>query len=332
MQRTWKFHLLCAPNSRNSNHLYIEEADLRIANRLDNVPPYVFAGVAKRIAAKQAQGIEVINLGIGSPDLPAPEWIVNILHEQADVPANHRYPSYTGMPQFRKAVATYYARRFDVKLNPDTEVIPLIGSKEGLANSALAYIDPGDISLVPDPGYPTYTMGTHLAGGTPYPVRLREDHNFEPDLDAIPAQVLTKAKVLWLNYPNNPTGATVDLDFYEKAVAFCRQHDLILISDNPYCDLTFDGYVAPSVLQVAGAMDVAIEINSLSKTYNMAGFRIGMAVGNDVAIEALTRVKSNVDTGIFNPIQYAGAAALLGDQSWLAGRNQIYQSRRDVLV
>lgn len=305
----------------------------KIASRMENVPAYLFARVGAKIAAREAaMGEKVINLGIGSPDLPTPQWIVDILTDTAQDPLNHRYPSYTGMPAFREGVAAYYSRRFGVDLNPKTEVVPLIGSKEGIAHATQAWAGRGDVVLVPDPGYPTYTFAAHLADAEPYFVPLDRDRNWMPRLDRIPADVLRRVSFMWANYPNNPLGSIASLDELAAIVDFCRAHDLWLAFDNPYCDLTYDGYVAPSVLQIPGARDVAIEFNSLSKTYNMAGWRVGMAVGAPAALEALSRVKSNVDTGIPNPIQLAAAAALSGDQTWLQERNAIYSARRDVLV
>jgi LL-diaminopimelate aminotransferase len=225
-----------------------------------------------------------------------------------------------------------YAARFGVMLDPAQEVVALIGSKEGLANMALAWLDPGDLALVPDPGYPTYFMAPLLVGATTYPMPLVEENGFLPDLEAIPAEVAQRARMLWLNYPNNPTGAVAPLEFLAAAVDYCRRHDILLCYDAPYCDICFDGYVAPSILQVPGAKEVALEFNSLSKSHNMAGWRLGMAVGNPVAVEALARVKTNIDSGPFLPIQEAGIAALTGDQSWLEGRNAIYQERRDIIV
>jgi len=303
-----------------------------LAKRMEQVPPYVFAHVSKLIAEKKAQGVDVINLGIGSPDLPTPAHIVEVLQQAAEDPANHRYPSYTGMPDFRQAIATWYKQRFDVDLDPDTEVVPLIGSKEGIAHLALALVGRGDIALIPDPGYPTYQMGTILADAESYPMPLLAENDFLPDLDAIPTNVLDRARVIWLNYPNNPTGAVAPMSFFEKVVDFAARHNIVVAHDNPYADVTFDGYRAPSLLQIPGAREVAVELNSLSKTYNMAGWRVGMAVGNPEVIAGLIRVKSNVDTGIFNPIQIAATAALQGDQGWIAGRNAIYQRRRDVLL
>lgn len=305
----------------------------KIAQRMDNVPPYLFARVSARIAEIEASsGRRVINLGVGSPDLPTPQWIIDVLTTTAQQPLNHRYPSYVGVPSFRQAIATYYERRFGVTIDAKSEVTPLIGSKEGLIHATQAWAGRGDVVLIPDPGYPAYQMAANLCDADSYFVPLRADRNWMPDLESIPASVLERATILWANYPNNPIGATASVDELAPLVDFCKRHDIWLAYDNPYCDITFDGYVAPSILNVPGAKDVAVEFNSLSKTYNMAGWRIGMAVGNKKALEALNRVKSNVDTGIPNAIQYAAAAALSGDQSWLVERNAIYASRRNVVV
>lgn len=302
------------------------------AQRLGNFPPYVFATLASRIRVLQAQGVDVIRLDIGSPDLPPPPAIVDALAEAARRPDSHGYPSFNGTPAVRRAMAGYYARRFGVELDPETEVLPLIGSKEGIAHLALAWLDAGDVALVPDPGYPVYGMGALIAGAEPYPVPLLEGNDYLPDLDALPAAVVQRARLLWLNYPNNPTGATADLAFFERAVAFARRHDLLLCHDAPYCDVGFEGYQAPSLLQIPGAREVAVEFNSLSKSHNMAGWRIGMAVGNDQVLAALLQVKSNVDSGIFQGVQAAGVAALSGDQAWISARNTIYQARRDLVL
>lgn len=302
------------------------------ARRLTKFPPYVFAALASRIKALQAQGVDVIRLDIGSPDLPPPPAIVDALAAAARLPDNHGYPSFNGTPALRRAMADYYARRFAVELDPDTEVLPLIGSKEGIAHLALAWLDADDVALVPDPGYPVYGMGALIAGAEPYPLPLHEHNQFLPDLDALPVSVLSRARLLWLNYPNNPTGATAGLDFFERAVAFARRHDLLLCHDAPYCDVGFDGYRAPSLLQVPGARDVAVEFNSLSKSHNMAGWRIGMVMGNAGVLAALLQVKSNVDTGIFQAVQAAAITALTGDQAWLNERNAIYQVRRDLVL
>lgn len=305
---------------------------MKLANRMNQIPPYVFAAVAERIREKEAQGIEVLNLGIGSPDMAPPSWITEVMIEASLVSKHHRYPGYVGSPELRGAWASYYEGRFGVTLDPKREVLPLIGSKEGIAHVALALVDVGDVVLVPDPGYPTYRMSTIMAGGTPVSYRLDKKNNFLPDLDAIPTELLDRAVAIWLNYPNNPTGAIAPLDFYAKVAALAQKHNFAVLSDNPYADITYDGYRAPSFLEAPGAKEVGIEINSLSKTYNMAGWRVGAAVGNPTLVNALMRVKSNIDTGIFYPLQAGAAAALTGDQSWIAERNAIYQKRRDIGV
>ncbi|MGQ9599513.1 MAG: LL-diaminopimelate aminotransferase [Anaerolineae bacterium] len=305
---------------------------MKVAHRVQSMPAYVFAKLEGRLRELTNQGKDIIRLDIGSPDLPPPDWITEAMYRSAQNPAHHGYGGYYGIPELRRAMATYYERRFGVRLDPNREVVPLIGSKEGIANVALAFVDPGDVVLVPDPGYPTYSAGTLLAGGVPYPVPLLAENSFLMDLDSIPSEVARSAKILWLGYPNNPTGAVASLEFFERVVAFARRYDLLVCHDNPYCDITFDGYRAPSFLQVPGAMEVGIEFNSLSKTYNMAGWRVGMAVGNATAVEALARTKTNIDSGIFRPIQDAAVLALTGDQSWLEQRNAIYAERRDLIL
>ena len=305
---------------------------MKVADRVSTLPPYVFAKLGRRILEIKSEGRDVIRLDIGSPDLPPPDFIVDALNRSLQDPSRHGYGGYYGTPELRRAMAAYYEQRFGVQLNPDTEVAPLIGSKEGIANVALAFVDPGQVVLVPDPGYPTYSLGTILAGGEPVRMPLLEQNGFLPDLEAIPEDVARSAKIVWLNYPNNPTGAVASLEFFERAVAFAHRHDLLICHDNPYCDIVFDGYAAPSILQVPGAMAVALEFNSLSKTYNMAGWRVGMAVGSAVAVEALARTKTNIDSGIFLPIQDAAAVALTGTQAWLAERNDIYLQRRNLIL
>jgi len=305
---------------------------MRIADRVANLPPYVFAIVEKRINEQRAKGVDVINLGIGSPDLAPPKLIVDELYRSAQRADTHGYAGYYGTPALRKAIASYYQRRFGVELDPNTEVLPLIGSKEGLANMAFAFIDPGDLALVPDPGYPTYSMGALMANGGYYQLPLLEEDDFLVNLAQIPAEIAHKSTIMWLDYPNNPTGVAAPRSFLEHAVQFAREYDILICYDNPYCDLTFDGYVAPSILEIPGAKEVSVEFNSLSKTYNMAGWRVGMVVGNREAVNALTTVKTNIDSGIFRPIQDAATVALNGDQSWIAERNLIYQRRRDVVL
>jgi LL-diaminopimelate aminotransferase len=305
---------------------------MKVAERIGTLPPYVFAKLGRRILEMKAEGRDVIRLDIGSPDLPPPSFIVDALNRSLQDPSHHGYGGYYGTPELRRAMAGYYEHRFGVQLSPDKEVAPLIGSKEGIANIAFAFVDPGEAVLVPDPGYPTYGLGTILAGGVPVRMPLLEEHGFLPDLEAIPQDIARSAKIMWLNYPNNPTGAVAPLEFFERAIAFARRNSLLVCHDNPYCDVVFDGYSAPSILQVPGAMEVALEFNSLSKTYNMAGWRIGMAVGSAVAVEALARTKTNIDSGIFLPIQDAAVVALTGDQSWLVDRNSVYQERRDLIL
>ncbi len=304
---------------------------MRPAHRLDSLPIYVFATLDAKIKALRAQGIDVIKLDIGSPDGPPAGFIVEALAKSAAQPGAHGYAGYVGTPQLRQAMVDYYATRFDVPLTVADEVLPLIGSKEGIANMALAWLDPGDLVLVPDPGYPTYRMSAIMVGAEVYDMPLVEENGFLPDLDAIPAPVAQRARLMWLNYPNNPTGAVAPMQFFEKAVAFCRRHEILLCHDAPYADVCFDGYRAPSLLAVPGAKEVAVEFNSLSKSHNMAGWRVGMAVGNRDALAALLQIKSNIDSGIFLAIQTAATAALAGEQAWLAERNAEYQRRRDML-
>jgi len=303
---------------------------LRPAKRIETLPPYLFAEIDRKVSEKRAAGVDVISLGVGDPDTPTPAHIVAALKVAVEDVSTHQYPSYYGMPEFRRAVCAWYQRRFGVTIDPDRECQPLIGSKEGIAHLAVAFVDPGDAVLVPDPAYPVYEIGTILAGGTPVSVPLPAEIGFLPDWDSI--EVPAGAKILWLNYPSNPTAAVATIDDLERAVAFCRTHDLLLAYDNAYSEITFDGFTAPSVLQVEGAKDVAIEFHSLSKTYNMTGWRIGWAVGSPVAVEALGRVKTNIDSGIFNAVQRAGIAALEGPQDFLGDLRALYQRRRDRVV
>jgi len=305
---------------------------VKLASRMDTLPPYLFAALDERRRAVEARGIEVISLGIGDPDLPAPPVVVETVQREAARPANHRYPRYDGLPAFRTAVAAYYGRRFGVALDPDREVLTVIGSKEGLAHLIWAYVEPGDVVLSPDPSYPVYHAHTGLAGGEVYPLPLTEERGFLPDLKAIPEDVLRRAKLLFINYPNNPTGAVADRAFLAEAVELCRQHDILLVSDAAYVEMTLEGEPAPSVLEVPGAKDVAIEFYSLSKPFNMTGFRLGAAVGNAGAIAALGRMKNNSDSGQWNAVQYAGAAALEQEpETFFRRMNEVYRARRDKL-
>lgn len=305
---------------------------MNFARRIDQLPAYLFAEISRKLAEKRAQGVDVISFGIGDPDLPTPEHIIDALSEAARDPANHRYPESEGLPELREAIARWYSRRFGVELDPQTEVLPLVGSKEGIAHVALCFVDPGDVALVPDPGYPVYAVGTALAGGEPYYLPLTEENDFLPDLDAVPEQVATRSKILWLNYPNNPTGAVAGIDFFERAVAFARRYGLAVLHDGPYSEVAFDGYRPVSFLQADGARDVGIEFHSLSKSFNMTGWRIGMAVGNAQIIDALMRVKSNLDSGIPQAIQRMAVAAFDGPQDCIEAHNRIYKRRRDRLV
>jgi LL-diaminopimelate aminotransferase len=305
---------------------------MRHAERLSRLPPYPFARWAEHVAAACQRGLDVIRLDIGNPDMPPPDDVIETLCRAARQPDGHGYPGYRGIPALRRAIAAYYDERFGVELDPDNEVLPLIGSKEGLINLALAYLGLGDLALVPDPCYAPYARGAILAGAKVHTFPLLPERDFLPDLDAIPPQVAGSATLIWLNYPNNPTGATVDLGTLARAVDFARQHDLLLCHDAPYVDVTYDGYQAPSLLQVPGALDVAVEFNSLSKTANMAGWRVGMAAGNAQALKALAQVKSNIDSGIFRPLQEAAIEALSVDRGWLADRNRIYQERLELLA
>ncbi len=304
---------------------------MKFAQRLDKLPPYVFAGMAKKIADLRASGIDVINLTMGDPDVPTPRFLLDAMCEAAQRPENSRYPDYFGKSKLRQAIADWYRTRFNVTLEPDTEVLPLIGSKEGIANVALAFVDPGDAALVPDPSYPVYKYGTLMADGVVCPLKLRAEDGWLPNFDALENEVSRAVNVLWLNYPNNPTGATASLEFFERAVAWAKKHDVIIAHDNPYSEITYDGYVAPSILQARDAMDVAVEFNSLSKTYSMAGHRIGMVVGNPEIVGVLGRIKTNIDSGIYGAVQDVAYTALTGDQSWIPDRNEIYRRRRDKL-
>jgi len=305
---------------------------MQVAKRLDRLPRYLFVEINRRIAEKKAEGVDVINFAVGDPDLPTPSHIIEYMCEAAHDPVNHRYPETAGLPQLREAIAGWYRRRFGVALDPSGEVLPLIGSKEGIGHIALVFIEPGDMALVPDPGYPVYSMGTLLAGGEPYFMPLKEENDFLPDFETIPENIARRAKLMWLNYPNNPTGATAELDFFEKAVCFAKQHSLAICHDAAYTEVAFDGYKPPSFMQASGAREVGVEFHSLSKTYHMTGWRIGMAVGNAETINALFRVKSNLDSGVPQAIQHAAIKALNSSQEHISEHNAILQCRRDKLI
>ena len=305
---------------------------MQLAKRIESLPPYLFVGISRKIAEKRAQGEDVISFAIGDPDIPTPRSIIERLCQAAQDPANHRYPESDGLPQLRQAISSWYERRFGLSFDPDKEVLPLIGAKEGIGHIALCFIDPGDLALVTDPGYPVYSIGTMFAGGVCHFLPLIEENDFLPDLDQVPGEVAQRAKLLWINYPNNPTAAVADLDFFERVVAFAKRYDLVICHDAPYTEVAFDGYRPPSFLQAPGARDVGVEFHSLSKSYNMTGWRIGMVVGNEGIVDALMRVKSNLDSGIPQAIQHAAIEALLGDQDCIAEHNAIYQRRRDLVV
>lgn len=302
------------------------------ARRIRELPPYLFARIEKKIAEARERGVDIISLGIGDPDMPTPGHVIEKLVEQAHNPENHRYPTSEGMLAFRQAVAEWYKNLYNVELDPRREVVTLIGSKEGIAHISFCYVDPGDVNLVPDPGYPVYHIGTLLAGGESYFMPLKAANGFLPDLREIPSDVARRAKLMFLNYPNNPTGAVADLKFFQEVVEFAKNYDLIVCHDAAYSEITYDGYRAPSFLQTPGAKEVGIEFNSVSKPYNMTGWRLGWACGRADVVEALGRLKSNIDSGVFQAVQYAGIAALTGPQDNLVEVRRIYQERRDIIV
>lgn len=302
------------------------------AKRIKSLPPYLFAEIDERKREVEKKGVDIIDLGIGDPDLPTPPHIVEAVCNAAKDPANHRYPSYEGLLSFREAVAAWYKQTKHVTVDSEDEVLTLIGSKEGIAHSPFAFLDPGDIALVPDPAYPVYNNATVLADARPYPVPLTEEHEFKPDLESIDGEIARKAKIMFLSYPNNPTAATVEESFFKEVVDFAHDHDIIVLHDNPYSELTFDDYEAPSFMAVEGAKEVGIEFGSLSKTYNMTGWRIGFAAGNAEILNGLGRVKTNVDSGTFQAVQIAGIAALTGSQDCVKRNVAIYRERRDILA
>jgi LL-diaminopimelate aminotransferase len=305
---------------------------MNVARRMRAIPPYLFADLDRKQAALRAQGVDVINLGIGDPDLPTPPHIVEALAEAARNPATHVYPPYEGTLEYRQAVAAWYGRRFGVSLDPDREVLALIGSKEGLAHVPWVFVDPGDVALVSDPGYPVYKIGTLMAEGEPYPVPLDRARGWLPDLSAIPDAVARRAKVLFLNYPNNPTAATADLAFFNDVVAFASRWGILVAHDNTYSEIAYDGYRPPSFLEAPGAKDVGVEFHSLSKTYCMTGWRMGFVVGNRDAVQALATLKTNIDSGQFTAIQAAGVAALTGPQDVVRDRVARWERRRTLAV
>lgn len=302
------------------------------ASRLEKIPPYLFARIDKKKEEARKKGIDLIDFSIGDPDIPTPANIIEKMKEAVENSRNHRYPSYEGLHAFRKAVADWYKKRFSVKLNPDDEVVTLIGSKEGIAHLPWAYVESGDVVLVPSPGYPVYKISTLLAGGTPYIMPLKEENNFLPDLDKIPKDVLKKAKLLFINYPNNPTGAHGDDDFFKKVIHIANEYDILVCHDAAYSEISYEGYQPKSFLEFDPEKKHSIEFHSLSKTYCMTGWRIGFAVGNRDAIYNLGKLKTNIDSGVFQAIQQAGIEAITGDQTSLEELKKRFQKRRDMVV
>ena len=304
---------------------------MRRSKRLDLIPPYLFAEIDRKIGEAKAKGFNIISLGIGDPDTPTIEDVVAEMHKAIDDPKNHDYPPYNGTKDFREASCKWMKERFGVELAADKEMLANIGSKEAIAHVFFALVDEGDYTLVPDPGYPVYKNATIFAGGTPYSMPLSAENHFLPDFDKIPEEIAKKSKLMFLNYPNNPTGAVCDLDFFKKAVDFCKKYDILLCHDQAYCEMTYDGYVAPSVLQVEGAKDIAIEFFSHSKSYNMTGWRVGFVCGNAEAITALGTIKNNIDSGVFKAIQQAAIAAYNTPKERIQKLNNMYKERKEVM-
>jgi LL-diaminopimelate aminotransferase len=303
-----------------------------LSTRIRALPPYLFAELDRKKGEVRARGVDIIDLGVGDPDRPTPKFIVDRMKRETAVPANHRYPSYEGLLAFREAAAQWYRRRFGVSLDPSSEVTALLGSKEGIAHFPLAFVNPGDTVLVPDPGYPVYHIATMFAGGKSHFLPLRRENGFLPDLDAIPRPVLAKAKILFLNYPNNPTSAVAGKTFYRKVLRVAEEHDLIVAHDVAYTEIYFDGKRPGSILELPGAKKRCIEFHSLSKTYNMTGWRIGFAVGNAELVAGLGKVKTNVDSGVFQAVQAAGIEALTNGDEASEGIRRVYRERRDLLI
>jgi LL-diaminopimelate aminotransferase len=305
---------------------------MRFAKRLDLVPPYLFAELERKVEEKRREGVDVISLGIGDPDLPTPAAVIRALQEEAAAQRTHQYPTNRGLEAFRDAVASFYGDRFGVLIDPATDVVPVLGGKEGVAHIAFACLDPGDVALAPEPGYPPYTSGPLFAGADVHYLPLRAENEFMPDLDAVPADIAGRANLLFLNYPNNPTGAVVAQGFFERAVEFAHAHDLIVVHDNAYSEISFDGYRPPSFLATAGAKDVGVEIFSLSKGWNMTGWRVGWVAGNADVVEQFRRLKTNLDSGMFDALQLAGVAALTEARDFPAEMSEIYARRRDLMI
>ena len=305
---------------------------MKFSDRLGKLSPYPFVEISRIIAAKRAQGVDVVTFGIGDPDMPTPGPIIDRLLKGSEDPPNHRYPETDGLPELRRAIVHWYDQRFGVTLDPDKEVLPLIGAKEGIGHAAFSFLDPGDIALLPDPAYPVYAVGTMFAGAESHLMPLYERNGWLPELDAIPDDVSRSAKVMWLNYPNNPTSAVATEEDFASAIAFCREKDIALLHDAAYSEVGYDGYNAGSFLQLDGSKEVGLEFHSLSKTYNMTGWRVGMAVGNAEMIQALFQIKSNLDSGIPQAVQEMAIEALTGPQDCVTDNVAVYQKRRDRVI
>ena len=305
---------------------------MKFSKRFDTIEPYLFVGISKTIAEKKKQGIDVISFGIGDPDIPTPKFVLDSMFEHSNNPANHRYPESEGLPIYREAVSKYMKKRFNVELDPETEIISLIGAKEGIGHASLALIDEGDISLVPDPGYPVYSAGCNFSGGEIFKMPLKESLGWKPDLNDIPEAIAKKSKILWINYPNNPTGGIADLAFFKDVVDFGIENDIAIMHDACYAEVTFDDYIAPSILEVDRAMEIAIEYHSFSKSFNMTGWRLGFAAGNKDLVQNLLTVKSNLDSGVPQAIQMMGVEAFEKIEEFTNLNNAIYRKRRDKLA
>jgi len=302
------------------------------AARLGKIPPYLFAEIDRKVQEKKRAGVDVISLGIGDPDLPTPKRIVSVLQEAAADPANHRYPSYFGLAELREAIAAWYSDRSGVSLDPSTEILPTLGSKDGIAHVPLALVDPGDVVLAPDPGYTVYSTGALMAGAEPYIMPLTAANHWLPDLAAIPAEIADRARLMWLNYPNNPTAAVADREFLERAVAFCKRHDIVLCHDAPYSEIAFDGYRPLTLFEIPGAKDIGLEFHSLSKTFNMTGWRIGWVCGRADLVGFIGQLKTNIDSGIFQAVQWAAIEALNGGEQETREANDVYAKRHRLVA
>lgn len=316
----------------NNRKVFYYGGYMKQARRLDNAPPYLFVEIEDNIKKALANGVDVINLGIGDPDMPTPYFVVRKMAEAIKNPVNHSYPEYDGSLEFRCTVAEYYKKRFGVDLDPETEVVALLGSKEGIAHIFFALVNEGDFTLVPDPQYPVYELATALTGGVPYPMPLTKENGYFPDLSIIPKEVVKRTKILFVNYPNNPTGAVANLQQFQSIVDFGLEHDIVVCNDNAYSEFTYDGIKAPSILMADNAKDIAVEFHSFSKSFNMTGWRLGFAVGNRDAISKLKKMKNNIDSGVFTAIQVAGIEALKGCDKFVDGMQKIYARRRDIAI